>query len=396
MRRTFPAMLGLAIALTAFSGTSRAQWGYGHYGGGWGGYGWGGWGAGSTIQGSVAQGLGMFNIGAGVYNEKTAIANSINTDTVMRWNQYVYESQKEATRQYFGRMDAQLAKNQQAFDERMTRIATNPNPRDIRQGDALNAIYDQLSDPRIQPSSLRSADDTISSDLVRQIPFVNASEAITISLAKIKDAAEWPAQLRDPRFDESRKQFEALVDQARKEDQEGSISPDTLAQIRAVANRINDSLLETPIDDEQEGIKARNFAKTLIALTRMLEMPNVEKIVDELRSYDEASLSSLMGFMHTFNLRFGPATTPQQTQAYSELFPKMARMRDRIYEAAKLDEAPAMTAAEAHRPARDFFSAMQLNHARGQFSKAGENAQGQGQGQGQGQQATPTPPTPQP
>jgi len=389
MRRTFPTMLGLAIALTAFSGTSRAQWGYGMYGGGWGGYGWGGWGAGSTVQGSIAQGLGMFNIGAGIFNEKTAIANSINTDTVMRWNQYVYEAQKEATRQYFGRMDAQLAKNQQAFDERMTRIATNPSPRDIRQGDALNAIYDQLSDPRIQPSSLRSADDSISADLVRQIPFVNASEAITISLAKIKDAAEWPRQLRDPRFAESRKQFEALVDQARKEDQEGSISPDTLAQIRAVANRINDSLLETPIDDEQEGIQARNFAKTLIALTRMLEMPKVEKIVDELRSYDEASLSSLMGFMHTFNLRFGPATTPEQNQAYSELFPKMAQMRDRIYAAAKLgDTAPAT--ATTHAPARDFFSAMQLNHARGQFSQNNNN------NNGNEKEPAPTPPTPQP
>lgn len=387
MRRTFPAMLGVAIALTAFSGPAQAQWGYGRYGGGWGGYGWGGWGAGSTYPGSVAQGLGMFNIGAGIYNEKTAIANSINTDTVMRWNQYVYESQKEATRQYYGRQDAELARNQKAFDDRMTRIATNPTPRDIRQGDALNAIYDQLSDPRISPSSLRSADNNVPAKLVQQIPFNNASEAITISLAKIKDAAEWPKQLQDPRFDEARKQFEALVDQARKEDSEGDIKPETLAQLRGVANKINDSLLESPIDDEQEGIKARNFAKTIIALTRMLEMPKVEEIVDELRSYDEASLSSLLGFMRTFNLRFGPATTPQQNEAYAELFPKMADMRDRVYSAAKLgDTAPAVDT--THRPARDFFSAMQLNHARGQFSKTN--------GDNNGGNQTPAPPTPRP
>jgi len=386
MRRTFPAMLGLAVALTAFSGSARAQWGYGMYGHGWGGYGWGGWGAGSTFQGSVAQGLGMFNIGAGIYNEKTAIANSINTDTVMRWNQYVYEAQKEATRQYYGRMDAQLARNQKAYEDRLTRIATNPEPRDIRQGDALNAIYDQLADPRIQPSSLRSADDTVDADLVRQIPFVNASEAITISLAKIKDAAEWPRQLSDPRFAEARKQFETLVDQARQEDAAGEINPETLAQIRGVANRINDALHESPIDDEQEGIQARNFATTLIALTRMLEKPNVEKIVDELRSYDEASLSNLLGFMRTFNLRFGPATTPEQSQAYAELFPKMAQMRDRIYAAAKLDEAGPIRSTPT--AARDFFSAMRVEHARAQWEKANQDKNGQAE--------TPAPPTPQP
>lgn len=384
MRRTFPATLGLAIALTAFSGVSRAQWGYGMYGGGWGGYGWGGWGAGSTVQGSIAQGLGMFNIGAGVYNEKTAIANSINTDTVMRWNQYVYESQKEATRQYFGRMDAQIAKNQAAYNERMARIATTPSARDIRQGDALNAIYDQLSDPRIQPSSLRSADDTIDAKLVQQIPFVNAAEAITISLAKIRDNADWPKQLNDPRFAGPRKEFEALVDQARKEAAAGEIAPETLTRIRGVADQINDSLMATPIDNQQEGVQARNFAKTLIALTRMLEKPHVEKILEELRSYDEANLSSLLGFMHTFNLRFGPATTPEATQAYSELFPKMAQMRDKILSAAKLDEATPLT--DSSRPARDFFSAMQLNHAKGQFSKPNDNAK----------EATPPPPAPQP
>ena len=47
---------------------------------------------------SVARGLGYFDMGAGIYNRETAIARSINTDTAIRWNQYVYLSQKEATR----------------------------------------------------------------------------------------------------------------------------------------------------------------------------------------------------------------------------------------------------------------------------------------------------------
>jgi len=70
---------GLTAILIASGGVAHSQ----YYGGGFGNYGWGGWG-GATPQGEIARGMGMYNVGAGVYNEKTAVANSINADTVMR------------------------------------------------------------------------------------------------------------------------------------------------------------------------------------------------------------------------------------------------------------------------------------------------------------------------
>src|SRR5277367_3841861 len=78
---------------------ARAQYGYPA---GYGGYGWGGWG--STPQSSLARGLGYFNMGRGVYNEDTAVARSINTDTVMRWNQYAYQSHITASNSYRARL----------------------------------------------------------------------------------------------------------------------------------------------------------------------------------------------------------------------------------------------------------------------------------------------------
>ncbi len=368
MKRTFPTMLGLALALTAFSGESRAQWGYGRYPGGYGGYGWGGWGAGTTYAGSVAQGLGMFNIGAGIYNEKTAVANSINTDTVMRWNQYVYEAQKEATRQYYGRRDNQIAKNKDLFNAQVARIATNPDQRDIERGDALNVILDQLSDPRIQRSTLRSADSSIDAQLVREIPFVNASEAITISLEQIRDASKWPRRLRDPRLAPEQKEFEALVVQARKEDEEGDVSLETLDKLRAVGTRINDKLIQMPLENPAEDAEAQNFAKTILAMIRMLEKPKVEEVINELRKIDKTSVSNLLGFMHTFNLRFGVANTPEQRTAYTTLFPQMAQMRDKIYKAAELGDSSPATAAKA-KP-HDFFSAMKREHIEGKKENA--------------------------
>lgn len=100
---------GVVLSLAALSSQARAQWGYGYYPYGYGGYGWGGWGG--TAQGDIARGLGYFTMGAGIYNVDTAIARSINVDTMIRWNQYVYLSQKEATREYFARRNAAIAKD---------------------------------------------------------------------------------------------------------------------------------------------------------------------------------------------------------------------------------------------------------------------------------------------
>ena len=51
--------------------------------------------AGSTSQGDILRGEGVAAMGFGQYNLATAMAASINTDTSIRWNQYVYLSIQE-------------------------------------------------------------------------------------------------------------------------------------------------------------------------------------------------------------------------------------------------------------------------------------------------------------
>jgi len=86
-------------------------------------------------------------------------------------------------------------------------------------------------------------------------------------------------------------------------------------------------------------------------------------------------VNHLLGFMHTFNLRFGPATTPEQRTAYSQLFPTMDGVRDKLLAELKLPEASPTYKAQPH----DFFSAM-----------------GDEQLHGKKPEATPAPPAPQP
>ena len=69
----------------------------------------------------------------------------------------------------------------------------------------------------------------------------------------------------------------------------------------------------------------------------MLEKPDIDQVLAELEKIEKTTIGNLLGFMHTFNLRFAPATTPRQRQVYSELFPILDQTRDRIIGEVKLD-----------------------------------------------------------
>jgi hypothetical protein len=361
MRPSLVLFCGVFLAFAA-GGDARAQWGYGYYPYGYGGYGWGGWGG--TVQGNIARGLGYFNMGAGIYNRETAVARSINTDTAMRWNEYVYQSQREGTREYYARRDANLARDKNAYNTFLKRLQSDPTGGDIESGDALNAALDQLSDPRIHTSALRMADTQIPAKMIRDIPFRNAAEGVSFSLSQLKEASRWPAVLLEPRFASERAEFESAVEEARKDSiDDGQVTPETLRKVRDVATRLQAKLASMPLEDKAENREAQNFVKTVMALARMLERPDIEQVLEELKKIDRTSIGNLLAFMHTFNLRFGPATTPRQRQVYSELFPILDQTRDKIIGEAKLDDNAA--AKNSNGNVHDFFSAMDPEHISG-------------------------------
>ena len=79
-----------------------------------------------------------------------------------------------------------------------------------------------------------------------------------------------------------------------------------------------------------QAAEAANYIKALVAMSRMLQKPDVDKILAELDKVKETSLGSLLAFMHAYNLRFAPAKNAAQAAIYSSLYPPMAAARDRI------------------------------------------------------------------
>ena len=172
----------------------------------------GGWGGGATVQGSILTGEAREVAAEGQYNANTAVANSVNTDTAMRWNQYWYEAQQETARERHARLTTDRQRIITDYDKYHSQLRYNPSEGDIARGDALNAILDQVTDPKIHSSAMRSgAGMTVPAALVRDIPFTSPTQAVTFSLYNMTNDDEWPLSLKNDNLAEERKAFRDAV-----------------------------------------------------------------------------------------------------------------------------------------------------------------------------------------
>ena len=324
-------LLSVGLVLVATTGqAARSQYNY-PYGSGYGGYGFGGWGV--SPVGDIARGYGALARGEGVYNYDTAVAASVNEDTVVRYNQYLYNSMLEGRRQYGAYEARKLKLDKGTYDKRKARIRENPNEGDIDSGDALNVILDQLTDPRLMHgSALRMASASISPKAIKDIPFIDETDAVTLCLDGLTDPASWPLSLRSDALKPEREAYQKAIDDALAEDKDGgALKPETITRVRDCVSKLFAKVKETiPVDKQPDHLQAMNYLKGLAGLSRMLEKPNVESILSELEKVESTTAGNLIAFMHAYNLRFGPAVTPKQRAIYRELFPVMDEARDRI------------------------------------------------------------------
>jgi len=329
-RRVSLVLFGLAFVATA-GREARSQYYY-PYGTGYGGYGFGGFNSGTT-PGDVLRGYGAFAESEGVYEIDDAQAASINTNTVLKLNQYLYNSHIEAQRRYNTYQARRLNLDKAHYDTRQARIRDNPTNEDIDNGNALNAALEQLTDPKLTSgSALRMADASIPAKVIKDIPFRDETDAITLSLGDLTDPKAWPAPLRAAALTPEREAYQKAVDDALAEDKEGgSLKPETIARVRDAVARLyqktGDIIPKTKQPDHNQ---AMNYLKGLAGLSRMLERPNVESILAELEKVENTTVGNLVAFMHSYNLRFAPPQTAKQKAAYQAIYPMFASSREKI------------------------------------------------------------------
>ncbi len=291
MNRRSRLAIALVCLLWAVPGTlARAQWGYP---GGFGGLGWEGWGVG-TAEGDLARGLGIFAAGAGAYNKQTAVANSINTDTVMRWNQFVYESQMSANRRRQQRTVQERDRNSKLTDTIQKRLRDNPEPRDIFQGSALNAALDEINDPRVYAKALQGAKVKVGGEKIRIIPFQYAAAAITVSIDQLLNGSPPPALLtRD--FEAEREEFKVLDQQIRQQIADDmNPDPETVKKLLGTIYAAEQKVAKIYPRNTRERNQADRYLKALHGLVAMLNTPAIDLILAGVEKRPDATLGELL------------------------------------------------------------------------------------------------------
>jgi hypothetical protein len=320
----------LATALGAAHGASaHAQ--YGYYPHGYGGYGWGGWGGGAqTVAGNTARGMGAMAAGAGVYNEQTAEARSMNVNTAMQFNQYMYMSTQNETAKHHALLAGQQAENIKVQNEIQDKLRNHPDQHDIYMGDALNVAVEEIEDPRVYSKNLDKAKVKIGGELIQNIPFRFAPACITTTIHQITQGPP-PAALMTADFDEDRAAFKGLGQEIRKNIDRGEApNPETLNKALAIVNTAEtkaDRILPRNTKDRNDVDK---YLKSLHGLLAMLQTPALNVLLAGVENHPEATLGDLLSFMSAFNLRFGQAKTEPQRSAYDRLYPMLVELRAEV------------------------------------------------------------------
>ena len=284
-----------------------------YYPRGYGGYGWGGWGMGGgggaidPAAGYMA-GLGSFARGQGVYEVEDAKAQAINFETMQKWNQELRVRQQQLQVEK-RQVEAQRSAERDARVDRM----------ELEDGTTLNNLLMKILD--FDPTASRSsrARAPIGASAVREIPFEWNTEALTLCIDQLTARGALPEPLASDTYAAERTALGNAVDAALKEDAKGDVSASTMKRLTTAVANFRAKFVKLVPKSDPDYEDGDDYFSTLGSLSRMLHDPSMKKALGELDTMREISVGELIGFMHTYNLRFGPATTGRQVEIYTTL-----------------------------------------------------------------------------
>jgi hypothetical protein len=227
----------------------------------------------------------------------------------------------------------------------------------------MNVALDEVTGPKVYARALKGAKLPMPGTVIREIPFNYAAGALTLSVDNLtKDGP--PPLLKGPEFDADRAALRAVAQKIRAQaDAEQPVDPSLIDQAQAMIKAIDAKIVANPGGKYKKFSPpydaARNYLKGLYGLLSMLETPAINVLLAGVEKRPDTTMGDLLSFMQSFNLRFGPAKTPEQRAIYAQIFPALDGIRDEI-------NASGIAPTDPGRPSgtvpADFFSGMDYGH----------------------------------
>jgi hypothetical protein len=299
----------------------------------------------STVEGDVSR-LGAYGALAsaptggsaaavnavGAYNLLRSHADSVDMSNMIRWNEYLAATMEVENNQSLVRRGERRKHLIAMYNLRKQRIANDPTELDLFNGDALNALLEQLSNPKISPSLLRKSGESIPGETIQRCAFRYPSFGLTISLGRLTVRDGWPFALRGMPFAEERKAYHAAVEKALEQNLAGNLTPEAFRAVQAAVKALTAKYKATiPASEKDDFVQAKVFLEDLEEAVSPLRNPNAEKVLAGVDRYAGTTLGEAVAFMQRFNLRFASALTDYERESYHLLYAGMLRLRDGIF-----------------------------------------------------------------
>ncbi|MHC5541480.1 hypothetical protein ACYOEI_24940 [Singulisphaera rosea] len=290
-------------------------------------------GGGSTAQGDILRGQGIFLQGAGSFLYNAAVADSINVDTSIRLNEYIWNVAKNENRENAIHRAEKAARQLENYEEILKRIRENPTDNDLEKGDALNDVMTQLLSPQIADSAFRILPVDLPGEMIREIPFFYGPKDATFSMRRLANKGKnaWPVGFRDAAFARERRQYERALDDALDQQLDGKLSHNAILQVELAVKELSLKLDEVnPPSRDKVYLEAKNYLKTLTDAKENFKIHDIEKMLGEIDRYSGTKVHDLMVFMQKYNLRFGVAAIGAEREMYPKLYEKMKQQLDLV------------------------------------------------------------------
>lgn len=290
-------------------------------------------GAGSTAQGDYLRGIGIEAWGMGLYNLNTAQAYSITADTDMRVDAYLGAVAETQRLFYLKHLNDRIAKEKKNYGEIKDRIRDHPERYDVFTGNALNAAFEQLNDPSIQESSLRTAPVEIPREMIRRIPFKLDQKGLIFSLQRLtsRGKGKWPVAFQQDSYAYDMKAYERAIDKALDQMIDGKILNETIAEYQAVVTGLG-----TKLEREYEGrFEDRRYHEAKVRLREMegaidlMKAQKAQSIMAGIDRYQGKTVNDLRQFMLEHHLKFASVNdeSADERNLYVDLYAAIDQMR---------------------------------------------------------------------
>ncbi len=318
MMRTFSVAM---LALVFSAATTRAQYPF--------------IGAASTPEGDYLRGVGVAAAGLGLYNERTAVADQINTQTFMMLNDYMLNLAKNESLEYAAQRSAERAKNAENYRKIEDRIHNNPEAIDVLNASALNAKLWELLDPKVSDSASRFANVPLDPDIIRCIPFRLPKKGDTFSMNRLLLKGDnWVVAFRVPSFAALRRAYEHAVDNALELALDGKWKDSAIVDIENAVKDLEDKVRSSPHlsapEHLREANEAREQLKHLGRTARLFQTVEIQRVLAEIDSYNGTTVDDFRRFMLRHNLTFASADSPDERTIYPKLYTALLEHRNKL------------------------------------------------------------------